>query len=285
MRPAEQESLLLRQLAALRRRGLSHGQALAAVQPGLPEGTLARRVKDACAVLAAGGAGEDGADGAEDLLARGDCPVESIDLAAAALDARLSAVSALATARLYAVVAVLGVAISAWGIRLAQALHASESTPARDLSEVVAQGVIVALAALVVVLVQAQRKRQAPGLGPPPRGAPAGAALNTRAPGVAKLRRASALLAAAATGQDPEPLVHGALERTYFDARRSAVGAPQAATELAREMVFEGERAVAVFRHLGPLAAAIVYLILSGVVLVILGLLVAQWARPFLTMF
>lgn len=238
MRPAEQESLLLRQVAALRRRGLSHVEALEAARPGVPTGALADRVAAASRSLAAGGS-----EPLDDVLARAEGSADAVELAAVAIDARLSADSALATVRLYFA---LGVLCPVLASRVAALVGQDQTSPGLAES---AFGLLCVFGAVVVAREVGARF----------------------APGVAKIRLAAALFDAAALGRDPQPLVRGALELTYFDVRRAAVGAPQAAAELGRELLREGERAVLVFRHLGPLVAAVVYLLVGTLLTVLVA--------------
>ena len=103
MHPAEQESLLLRQVAALRRSGLSHGRALEQAASGLPAGALSDRVQAAQLALRTGDT-----RGADPLLAQGTVPVEALDLAARALDAGQAADAAVSMARVYLMVGLVG---------------------------------------------------------------------------------------------------------------------------------------------------------------------------------
>lgn len=275
MSPLERESLLLRQLAALRHRGIAHERALEMAREGLPAGPLAERVDAARRDLAAGGGGRAGGG---DVLARGQAPTEALEYAAQAIDARLSADASLAMVRLYLTIGIAGLlvvgAVLGWVVseaRVDQAtsdLTASAISPLRLLDEGPAlvrvvrgwsafQGqVLVALkyaglplAVVVAIVLRRAALRSAPGVGPTLLGA--------------------TLLEAAASGADPSASLSDPSERAYLDARRQVVGASRAAAELAQELVHQGEHVSLLFRHLAPIAGAILaaagtWLLLAG---------------------
>ncbi len=251
MNQAEQESLLLRQLAALRRRGHAHVEALELASAGLPPGPLADRVQAALRQLAAG---EPEPGSSDPLLVTNGAP-DALEHAARAIDARLAADASLVTVRLYLSVAIAVplLMLSALAFVFLPALDADPSL--RLVGKVVA---LVRVAAPVLAVV-----------------AVFGAGRYTRrlAPGFHKLNRAGALLDAAAAGSDPILALDETVEIDYFCSRRGAAGPSQAAIELARELVREGEASVLRFRHVAPL------------VLVVLGapLLWALWFAVWLT--
>ena len=238
MQSAEQESLLLRQMAALRRSGLSQDQALVHAADGLPRGPLAVRVAAARRVLESGAQSN-----ADPLLSNGTTPVAALDHAAGALDARLSADAALAMTRLYATIALAGPlalgGVLAW------------VTP--DLMSIVGE----APNAWVVLMTVFGALRF---LGIP---LAIGVSLlighggERLAPGVSRIRQAAALLQAAAADQDPLKIISNPTDMAYFSIRRAQVGVAQSAAELAGELVQEGEHAASLFRHLAPPAAAV----------------------------
>ena len=246
---SELESLLLRQVAALRRRGHSHDRALALAREGLPPGALADRVDGALRSLSAGEVEE-----ADPLLARGDATVESLDHAADAADAGLSADAALSMVRTYLGVALIGPLLI--GCLLGWLAPDPVSTEVagsmerpmawRSLSQALAILKVVGLPLAIVVGIALRR-----------------ADLGV-ASGVARLRRASSLFQAAATGADPGPLLVDGVERTWIHARTQSCGQPQAAAELAEELAREAEDSLARFRHLAPVIALLLSL---GVVL------------------
>ncbi len=252
MNESEQESLLLRQLAALRRRGHSHVDALALAAAGLPQGPLADRVQFAQRQLAAG---EPQAGGADPLQAPTGAP-DALEHAARAIDARLAAAASLSTVRLYLSIAVAGplalVSLLAW-----ISLPALDANPSLWLiSKLV---VLLKLSgiplALVAILAMGRFTRRF-------------------APGVDMLHRAAALLDAAATGTDPILALDQTVEVDYFCARRGVVGAPQAAVELAGELLREGDQTLVRFRHLAPLVLTVVALPLLWMVWL------AVWVLP-----
>lgn len=233
MRAAEQEALLLRQVAALRRRGRSQLEALSLAAGGLARGELADRVARAVADLQAGRA-------SDDLLGRDGDP-RALEHAAAAIDARLAAANALLLTRLYAtgagVVVMFGLVLMGWtGEGMGQI---SEDIPIlhgvlRVLRRV---GPVVSIAVVAALWVFSAR----------------------HTPGGPRLQRASALLTAAAQGTDPMPILAGQpVEQAYFEARRQRVGPGPAAAELADELTDEAKRILVWFHHLAPALAALV---------------------------
>jgi hypothetical protein len=239
MTPIEQESLLLRQIVALRRRGWSHDRALEHTRSGLPEGELLKRVEAAQRELAAG------STEAPDLLARGDAPVETLERGAAALEARASAASALSLMQLYVSIAVAGPLVlgSLLGWLVGSELYAMTPPPMRALA-----GVLLFLepAGLPIAFVSVGFIRWA----------------FARALPTSRIERGARLFDSAARGDEPEDLIRGPVEQAYFVTRRSAVGAAQAMEELATELVREGEGLVRLFRHLAPVVGAAVAILL-----------------------
>jgi hypothetical protein len=247
LQAAEQESLLLRQVAALRRGGHGHDQALDLARKGLRQGALADRVDAALRALAAGG------EAASDpLLAGGQAPVESLDHAAAAADAQLSADAALAMVRTYLVVALAGPLL----IGCLLGWLAPAPTPAavagsfdrplawQSLGQVLAILKVAGLPLAVAVVAVVRR-------------------VDWRiASGVEQVRRASMLFRAAAIGADPADLLADGVERTWVSARASSCGVPQATAELAEELLRDAEGSLALFRHLAPVVALLVGLVL-----------------------
>ena len=235
MRTSEQESLLLRSIVALRRSGLSHGDALNQASAGLPKGPLAARVNAARRALQAGTS-----SATDPLLASGSAPIDALEHAARSIDAQLSADSARAMTQHYLTLMLVGPlvlgAVFSW-LFSDTGIEASSA----------AGGLLAYLTAMLRFI-----------------GIPMaiGAAMLIRrtgdriAPGAARIRQASRLLELAASDTDPMPVLTNDSDRTYFLTRLAQVGQPQAAAELAAEMVREGEGHAAMFRHLAPLAAA-----------------------------
>ncbi|MFT5680316.1 MAG: hypothetical protein ACI8RZ_001222 [Myxococcota bacterium] len=258
MTAEEQEALLLRQVVALRRSGLSQAQALGHAADGLTNGPLAIRIAAARRALTSGSPSTD--------LLSAEADIDALDCAARALDARLSADSALAMTRLYLTIAlagplVLGTLLSWAGPDLLHLFESRADTPA---TWVVLGGLRGALSILGIpaaigaaALVHRGSRRIAPGMG--------------------LLQAAAGLLQAAADGADPLPLLTRSTDRAYFLVRQPRVGAPRAAAELADELTREGAQAVTLFRHLAPLAAAVLAVAL-------LGPLLAMFTLPLLSM-
>lgn len=266
MRALEQQSLLLRQLAALRRGGKSQDEALAMAGEGLPAGPLSDRVVGARRRLAAG---EETVGGTLDrLLGGGDTPIEALDHASAAIDAQLSADAGLVMVRLYVGLALAGPlllgCVLAWlgsevllasdAIRDAGYALGAELMDLRlfDLAAGALKFAGVPLALLLLFVVHATSRRLAPGVG--------------------RLERAAALLERVAAGGDPAATLLGPVERYYFETRRTVVGAPQAATDLAEELVRDGEHALLLFRHIAPFLAAALAVVLMWPALVLVVL-------------
>jgi len=250
--PLEQESLLLRQVVALRRRGLAHHAALALAAEGLPPGALSDRVRQARRTLEVGGS--PAGRGVLALLSRGG-PVEAIERAAQANDARLAAAAALSTTRLYLAVGLagpllLGCAL-AWllpaDVLLGDAVRPVSGQPggvlelAISLASWLVWGLrITGLPLAVGVLVGLRR-------------------LAARlAPGAERLQVASALLDAAALGEEPPGQPIGEGEERYYGIRRRQVGPGQAAAELAAELASTADRELRIFRHVAPVVGAAV---------------------------
>ena len=238
MSPAEQESLLLRQVAALRRQGVPHDQALARSGAGLPTGALRDTVHDALRALAAGSTPQGSGLGA--LLGRGTVDVSALEVAAQARDARLSAMAALRLTRVYAGIALAGPLLLgsalAWLVPGLQTPDGAVPGPwvvlGAGATVLRFAGLPLAVAALLAL------GRLAPRL----------------APGATLIQRAADLLDA---DDSAAPELIDPLEHAFFDARRQRVGAASAARELAFELVQEGEERVQRFRHLAPVAGAV----------------------------
>lgn len=256
----EQEALLLRQVVALRRSGMSQAQALDHAAEGLTDGPLAARIAQARRALAAGSPGED-------LLAA-EADVAALDHAARAIDVRLSAGAAVATTRAYLTVAVagplvLGSLLSLAGPDLLTDLLSDTSgamptgwimlIKLRSILELL--GIPLAIGAVLLI----------------------GRASQRVAPGAGLLQEAAELLQVASDGADPLPLLSRSSDRAYLIARQSRVGPARAAAELADELAREGDRAATLFRHLAPLLATVaaVFLIIP---------LVAMFALPLFSM-
>ena len=226
MNTAEQDSLVLRQVAALRRSGLSQADALSRI--AVPAGPLAVRVQAARAALAAGAPSDD--------LLGADAPADAFDVAASAIDARLEAVAALRMTRLYLALAVV---ITVGGLFLigrpgAELLAADPQFATGLLLLARGRWLFVVLGACVLGLLY-----KAPEL----------------APGVERLERAAALRAHRG---DPARLITDTVEQAFFNARRAAVGPEAAAAELAAELVAEGRASVAWTRSLLSVAVVMI---------------------------
>lgn len=273
-RPSEQESLLLRQVAALRRRGHPHDRALELAREGLSSGPLADRVDAALRALAAGAGGQGGRDRLDGLLARGDAPVEALDHAAAAVEAHLAADAATWMVRVYLGLALAGPLLLGcflgwfgadaftfrgtlpgdpefmggffgWNTPGDPDLGAAAPLGWQLVSSTLSILRFVGLPLAFIVLALLQR---APG---------------RVAPGLERIRRAAGLFEAAAAGADPAELATDGVERAYLHARTRSCGASGAAVDLAGELVRESERSLSVFRHLAPVVAFLLALLFA----------------------
>lgn len=231
-----QEALVLRQVAALRRAGTPHDQALRASAEGLPAGSLKQRVQAALAALNAGGA--TGGGMGQVLATAG--PVEALDLAAMSAEAELDAQAAVATSRRILMLFLMGMPLlvcgAAWASHLlgdASPAEFMQPSPVADLINAVARYAGAPLAALGVGI---------------------GHVLGARfAPGRPQLEAAIALL------QDPTaarlPGVD-ACTRHYLALRLAAVPPDRAAQDVVEELVREAREQLASFRLVAPLLAA-----------------------------
>ena len=249
MTPVEQTALLLRQTAALRRRGRSHADALTAARAGLPPGPLAQRVDGALRTLAAGEAPAARGDTLEAVLAGAGEGVDHLDHAALALDTQLQVEASLSLARLYITLAVALPLLVGTVLGFAETGGlANDQTTAPWLlfgaTTWMLKAIGVPLAVAWALLIRF---------------------LRVRAPGTDHLRRATGLLQAAAQGHVSPALLGNETERRYFDARGSACGEVQAAVEIAEELVITGEARVRLFRHLAPVLAALLFFLLSWI--------------------
>ncbi len=240
MRPEEQQSLLFRQLAALRRRGLAHHEALEATRPGLPGGPLRDRVDGALQSLASGG------DPDPDPLLGREAPAEALARAADAVDAHLAARAGTATVRLYLGLA-LGVPLVVWSLGgwLSPGDALGELGPGTWglLTSLLAAMRLAGLpAALAVVLVVRRLDLE---LGS----------------GVGRIRRAATLYEAASTGAQPH--LEEASESLYLHTRTQTCGVEQATAELADELARSGRARLEVFRHVGPVVGLLIALLVG----------------------
>ena len=261
---AEQESLLLRQMVALRQSGLSHEQALASAAAGLPPGPLAVRVSAARRALTAGTPSE-----ADPLLTTGTTPVAALSCAAQAIDVGLSADAALATTRLYAAIALAGPLVIGCGLAWLVPdlfLILGEDAGAQAVGWGALSGLqsLLKFAGLPAALIVAMMTMYWKGA--------------SAAPGVAQLRRAATFLDAAARGGQQLPALNESSAQAYFDIRQQQVGAARAAEELAAQLRLEGNRRAQLFRHLAPPVAAVGAIILLAPVLVLFFLPVFSMA-------
>ena len=247
MTPAEQEALVLRQVAALERSGLARGQALELAWETLGEGEIAERVHRVRTALAAGQEVVGDAF-AQALAAEGP---ELLERCAASVDARLAAEAALRTTRLYVAIGLvvpvwLGVGVAFQVRALAEASSQLNPITVAVLKAFDALGWLWPVP-LVVALIAAWRL--------PDRFAPA----------VRTHERAARLLSLATAGGNPLDGVESEPERAYLVTRMQQVGAGQASTELADELSREAERSAELFRAVAPLVAAVVVFFAFGV--------------------
>ena len=239
----ERKSLLLRQVAALRRHGMAHGQALAHAADGLPAGELQAVARWSLRQLEEGGEAASTDDPTAALLANGDCSVQQLEHGASALEARLWAQSSLQSARLYFGLALAGppllACLMAWlSLPLLAALQIDDGLLVVLGFALRWGGVPLAVVALVLV------KRLH-------RGA---------APGYRQAMLATALLEQSVRGVEPSSLSLSPNQERYLAARRAVVGADVAARELAAELCAQSERTQALFAQLAPLLGAAVLL-------------------------
>ncbi len=247
MRDLERRALLFRQMAALRRRGLSQSEALDLASQALPQGPLRDAVAAAKSQLQAG---QVSAPAVLPALLAADTPPEAFDRAADAADAELAARAATALTRAYACIALL-FALSLLLLRIplgagwAGELAGTATSPAGVL--------LLAAVAFVGTVVSA-----------------AGIALaGAVAPGARELRSAASLLEAASLGRGLGETLPGGLFYVLFEARRGSVGEAGAAAEVARELVREGQEKMLWFRHFAPVAGAVGWaVIVAGLTLV-----------------
>lgn len=260
MRASEQESLLLRSIIALRRSGLSHGEALAQATTGLPRGPLVARVERARRALSAGEPSR-----TDPLLGSGEIPIAALEHAAGAIDAQLSADATRAMSQRYLTLMLagpllLGAGIS-WllpGIELDSASTGGWSLLAMLGAALRFGGVPLALGAAVLIRRTGDKM----------------------APGTHRIRQASQLLALAAADEDPVPFLTHDSDRAYLVTRLTQISQPQAAAELAAEMVREGEQRAAMFSLLAPLAAAVLGVLILAPILVLCCLPLFSMVAP-----
>ncbi len=226
----EQESLLLLQVASLRRTGMDHHRAVELASAGLPDGPLRKNVQAIGRDLAAGTVPAAGTSPTIRALANAAASVEAVQLAAMAVEARLESQAAVRLTRWFVGLAGAGPLVvigSASGIRIAleQVLPQSGAALAGLLAFPLALGWL--------ALVWRFAARVAPGSG--------------------RFVAAAALL----SGSEPDAAARGLDDRSrsYLELRRSKVGAA-AGTELASELVADGRRRVELFVTIAPLAAA-----------------------------
>jgi hypothetical protein len=229
------EALVLRQVAALRERGVSAHEALVLAAEGVPSGPLRVRLEEARRALAAGSTG--GFAG----------PPAALEQAASAIEARIDAEDALRTTRAYASVAIaLPLVVGAlWGSILSTGAGSEWMDAGGDGGPLPVSAVAAAILARVICVA----------------GVPlaVGGVLAIRritprfAPGAALLAQAAALL----DGVTPPDLSPADLR--YLDTRRPDAG-PAAAVELAEELAREGRYRRDVFRHAAPVLGAVILL-------------------------
>lgn len=222
MSPDEQRSLVLRQVAALRRRGVSHAAAVSAVASGLPPTTLAHEMGAALQALAAGECPRRH-PGLEWLLGRGTVPVEALEHAARALDARLSAAAAVRLTRVYAGIGLAGPlalgSVLAW---LVPSVLPEHSEPRLFWQVLLGGAALLRYLGLPLAVAALAALRRGAG---------------RLAPGSAAIGRAASLLEAAAEGSDPARHLSDPIERAWLAIRQESVGATRAAAELDEELV------------------------------------------------
>lgn len=226
MNELEQQGLVLRQLAALRRRGVSMGDALELASEGVPEGRLRSRLERAIQALATGAEPSDELD----RLLAGDATAEALEIGAAAAEAHLTLASALSMVRWY------GLAILIIGSLCGLALTLGPpgplapdpppdfawQSPFRQWAGSVAfplqvfgrGGLVFGVGCAGLLLALARR----------------------RAPGVWELQRAAGLIQCAATGQEPDRWLGGGTQSVYYRLRRESAGPQRAGVELAGEL-------------------------------------------------
>ena len=252
MRPAEQESLLLRSIVALRRSGLSHGEALTQAATGLPQGPLRTRVEHARRSLSAGTP-----DHTDPLLASGVTPIAALEHAAHAIDAKLSADATRAMSQRYLTLILAGPLVLgaglAWltpGLEIDYSGAEHTSRFLRNTLSIILRFIGVPLALGIAVLIRRGGDRIAPGTG--------------------RIRQAGRLLELAAADEDPDSHLTEYSDRVYFTTRVTQTSTSQAAAELATVMVHEGEGRARMFHHLAPLAAALLGVLTLAPILIII---------------
>ena len=267
MRAAEQQGLLLRQLAALRHRGLSQDEALALVAAGLPAGSLADEVKLARRALAAGSAEAPTEAPMMRLLAQGEGPVTALEQAARAIDCRLATEDALAMTRFYGLVfgvaPMLVMGLVSWLLPDVSLWPSSGRAGMLIIAFMASVGQWLGPALAIVGLVALTRLTSAHGAG------------------MRAFALAGSVMSAAAAGGDPVQELTDPVMRAHFAARRAQVGAARAADELADELMADGERFQLLFRELVPVGAlgvALVCLLPVGLVFASIVFVMARMA-------
>lgn len=267
MRIEDRQGLLLRQVAALRRGGLPHDQALRQAAACLPVGELRAEVQRSLRALEAGAAPGAAPSSLEALLAEGAADPTRLEQAAQTIEAGHQARAAIATARLYlglAAAAALGFTLLVtWlsTLDMAAALGLGWHQPPHAwVHPLLRWGALAVAITAVAVASQAHRL----------------------APGRLTALRAQALWAAAARGADAPPPGLDPNELHYYAARRAQTDATVAAGELAEELLIRSRRAQALLRFLAPLASAALLLPALGVagfmlVAPLFGFLTQMW--------
>lgn len=270
MTPLDQEGLLLRQVAGLRRRGTSQHRALEIAAQGLPAGELRAATQAALRALKAN-EGLRG-DPLDRLLADGNATADQFDAAAAAVEARLQARASLRVTRLHLGVALAGPLVLGsflgWVVPY-DALLGTSMDVAPSLAQptgsplplatrgIVSLGALlryagVPMAVLAVFVVNRFADRFAPGFR---QSLQAAALLDVDAPGgsslAVKLRPA---------------------DQRYLLARQGRVGTGAAGRELAAELLLEAKRSLLVFGHVAPIVGAILVFAVVALTLALLTL-------------
>lgn len=250
MNRTEQECLLLRQIASLRRRGVSRVEALALAADGLPNSPLRETLRGIQRALSSGNEIEPRGELIEDLLSRSDSSVEQLEVAAQALDARLWADSALRTTRLYLQIGLMApillLTLIAW-LQLLNPIPLADHVLWSFLNRTLLGSV--ALLGLPLALVAGSLVRRY---------------ARSIAPGFQLMTRSASMLQVSLrtnAAQDPEscptPIERlGETMSSYYVARRARVGASQATRELALELLREGKERLFLFRQIAPLVGA-----------------------------
>ncbi len=243
MNALDQESLVLRQIAALRRHGWDHLDALRAAGTALPAGAMRERVIRAQTTLSGG------RELPEDLLARSTTTPDQLVQAATTAEARMWAQSAMRTGRATAVVPVVLVCVWATAMTLVMGQTANGVMVLPRATDGLL-GLCIAIRDTSPILVL---------------GTWFGLTRATFVPGRRPSEKAAALLTVAAGGAglvDDGAVVASlnAAEREYFLARRGRVGHEAAAGELAGELLAEAKRDLGLFRELVGSVAVVVFL-------------------------